>query len=580
MTSFHGVFKKNFKEPQKIAIVKNRLTASLRATIHAIPLTIAIVELVLNLHGKYIGALFDDQTNLQFAAKAHEITIQASLALIFLSYVRHRIVQGKSIPFGALLGSVQFIQVSYLWSTEFWSVKSLMYPLLTDILTNVRSALVANHFGKREKGVFTVLTLGCTLLAATAGPSSATLLIPRQNQWSLQSFYLFLNGTADTFWPSSMNGEAIPASCAVESSNSTVHDPLCLTYDFKPFIQSDMLIAAATPKNQQLVTLSFPLDEGFVDYVKTVSFGLCTSSTSDQYCTTAPQQIFYPSMTQNPPIGAAGVFDYEPQSYTDQYVTIQDGYYQPYTIASCVDDTLNRTMNQESLKFARISETQSELENDREILQIHNITLPPELFTPDNSSQFHVGWIDLPLTDFHTQVPGVIVLHPQETSNGVLNITTCTLNAGWGTTKITEHSLEDISVYSEMTNLSPSAPSQISSTIDVTGIVGQGWPDFTNFSGFAYPERRLNVSHDWMKFLDPMLGFLPGQNISLLSYALSNLVDEPSEARIAEVMSIILASALSRNGLTSAFTGTSKILIRLQPQRPAWHKLTIHSNSC
>lgn len=121
MAIFQGVFKRHFSEPTKVAISKNHLSAFLRSIVHALPVAIALFEIIVNFRGKYVGDTFDRQIYLQFAAKAHEIVVQSSLATALLSYLRYKITLGKGLPFGALLESIEFCNISYLWSTELWA---------------------------------------------------------------------------------------------------------------------------------------------------------------------------------------------------------------------------------------------------------------------------------------------------------------------------------------------------------------------------------------------------------------------------------------------------------------------------
>jgi hypothetical protein len=121
VTSWQGLFNKNFTEPPKVAVFKNRSSACLRSVIHVIPLAVALFEININLRGTYVGSNFNQQIYLQFTAKAHEVVMQASLATVLLSYLRYHVTLGDGIPFGALLGGVQFLDISYLWSAELWS---------------------------------------------------------------------------------------------------------------------------------------------------------------------------------------------------------------------------------------------------------------------------------------------------------------------------------------------------------------------------------------------------------------------------------------------------------------------------
>ena len=71
------------------------------------------MKIIINWNGQYVGAAFERQTLYQFETKLHKITIQASLAVIILSYLRRQITE-SGIPFKAFLGGVQFLQISYI----------------------------------------------------------------------------------------------------------------------------------------------------------------------------------------------------------------------------------------------------------------------------------------------------------------------------------------------------------------------------------------------------------------------------------------------------------------------------------
>ena len=101
-------------EDVKIAIRRNRTMALLHSLIHVIPVGVAMWEIIFNWNMYYAGSIIYNQVYYQFAAKAHEVAIQASLAAIVFSYVRHEMALGQGLPFGALFSGLQVSQVSYL----------------------------------------------------------------------------------------------------------------------------------------------------------------------------------------------------------------------------------------------------------------------------------------------------------------------------------------------------------------------------------------------------------------------------------------------------------------------------------
>ena len=174
---------RGFDEPTKIAIRKSRKTALLRALIHVVPLGVALWEITFNWNTYYVGSNVQNQALYQFGAKLHEMTAQASIAAVIFSYVRYELSLGQGLPFGALFSGLQVSQASYLWSPEFWgSIYSTNIPF------------------KRKVGMAVIIIIAI-FLAATVGPSSAILLIPRLEYWPAGSTDIWINITAAELWP-------------------------------------------------------------------------------------------------------------------------------------------------------------------------------------------------------------------------------------------------------------------------------------------------------------------------------------------------------------------------------------------
>ncbi|MCJ1268680.1 hypothetical protein MMC22_008568 [Lobaria immixta] len=391
VTSFQGTFTKNFREPEKIAIYRSRVTALLGTLIHIAPIGVAIFEIVLNLKGHFVGDTFDKQSYLQFAAKAHEIAMQASIATILLSYIRYQISAGKGMPFGAVLSGLQFLQVSYLWSVELWS------------------SILSKDFHLRNKISFAVLILVCVTVTATAGPSSASLLIARQGLWPLPSTYILVNASFHDIWPDQLDDKKIGKDCAMIRLDSLQDARHCPTTKM-----IDLLLESSNPES----VLDAPVDTLLYDLVPTENedlsgvflWGRCQTSSNDQHCATIPQielqsgfsSIFYHSSYINP---------------TGGYQFLQKDYYQPYTIASCVTDAVKDASDQTPLRFARISETESELRKDREIVPISGLTKGQIInnVSGDNS-EFRIGWVDLPMDIVNTGIPGAVIVNSRDTN--------------------------------------------------------------------------------------------------------------------------------------------------------------------
>lgn len=170
-------------ESVKMAIRKDRPIALLRSLIHLIPVSVSLCEIILNWNTYYVGVSIYNQAVYQILAKIHEIVIQASLAAVVFSYIRHELTTGKGIPFGALLSGLQISQISYLWSMEFWGT--------------IRSV----HLSLRRKFTLLILIFTCIFLASLLGPSSAVLLVPRSDYWPAGSTDIWVNSSFNDLYP-------------------------------------------------------------------------------------------------------------------------------------------------------------------------------------------------------------------------------------------------------------------------------------------------------------------------------------------------------------------------------------------
>lgn len=100
-------------------------------------------------------------------------------------------------------------------------------------------------------------------------------------------------------------------------------------------------------------------------------------------------------------------------TYFNNLRSISKGFQQAYTVASCVADTIGGTQDQPSLRFARVSETESEFKQSRTILAVASLPKANFLAPSGNISEFRVRWVSLPQTMFNHGAFGAVVLHPQ-----------------------------------------------------------------------------------------------------------------------------------------------------------------------
>ena len=196
-------------EGRKIAIRGDRKSAALAASIHLIPVATCICIVALNIRGYYIGGELSGPSGqdierlagLQFAAKLHELSMNASIAAILFSYIRYEVTFGDGLPFGAMFAGLQFRDISFLWSME---------------LVGAARAKSLKH-----RRTMIALIIGCTLLGVSVGPSSANILKPRLDWWEAGGTDFWINTTRTDLYPLQYLGTQVPPSCATYADNTS-----------------------------------------------------------------------------------------------------------------------------------------------------------------------------------------------------------------------------------------------------------------------------------------------------------------------------------------------------------------------
>ena len=530
VSTWSGLFDRHFKEPTKVAIRRSRVTALLKALIHVVPLAIGLAEIWTNCYGRFFGATFNEQPSFQVIAKAHEITIQASLALIVLSYIRYQATH-EGLPFGTFLGGLQFLNVGYLWSPELWSL------------------VISKGFRLREKLSVLALLIVCGILAPTVGPSSATLLIPRDISWPTKPSYFAVNGTFDEVWPDRLTSATIPDECAVlYTSDGSSVCPGGFFDDFAYLLQSIGVTFSEGPLNPtSITTQTYPDPVALVNKLGVAE--LCSSSPKDQVCGSTPQSVIIE--------GAYGSiidwFNYPgfKKRFRDLDFAVQDNYYQPYTVTSCLSETVNETNQLDPIRFPQISETEAELSRDRTIAPLPGFTKAQALDASMNRTQFSLEWIELPETVYGEKTIGAIIVFP-EVSRSVnsRNLTTCSLRAGWGSSA----ALLSFSLSSLFSSVVKGTPKQFPvDTISSSSIKAISQPNWGNISGYVFPQRRVTITKDWADLLNPTIVSPGGANMSAINLYLTASPEILVDLGPSRVLASMLTYGMANMGIELGF---------------------------
>ena len=181
------------------AIEKCQGSSVVQCLLHAIPLAVTLVVLGLNIFGVYWQDLGLPHQKavleaLQYAAKAHEIMMTASLSTIVVHRSQHDLHDNQGMPFGLLIGGFKLSEPFYLCTNQF-----------------LGATVVRRHPDRLSRlHPISVLILVGVLLTLVLGPSSAVAMIPRLDWWEVPQAKAFgneykdrvyFNRTEDELWP-------------------------------------------------------------------------------------------------------------------------------------------------------------------------------------------------------------------------------------------------------------------------------------------------------------------------------------------------------------------------------------------
>lgn len=130
---------------------------------------------------------------LQFAAKAHDMILVASLTTMILYVTRYQLCARKGLPLGYLSCALHLSNIDCLLSREFWFAS----------------------LAHRQFQWFGMLILVATVMTAILGPSSAILMIPDLDWWPVPDPFsghvgvMYINKSYDILWPSRVNASIV-----------------------------------------------------------------------------------------------------------------------------------------------------------------------------------------------------------------------------------------------------------------------------------------------------------------------------------------------------------------------------------
>ena len=263
--------------------------------------------------------------------------------------------------------------------------------------------------------------------------------------------------------------------------------------------------------------------------------------------------------------------------------TISEAYYQPYSTAKCIIDSIMTGNDTRPVSFpAAIPLHYDTIPSDLKS-SVRNINGVPVI--DDSSIQraqllniggpewtYRITWFELPSSYFNVSSLGAVILLPAKyndpSDTASLNMLVCSLIAGWGTSTInTTLASEGLSAVDSFIEFDKSALihdnlQRVPGTTDRTFVNQyQGTTHVRSSFVFpVFPQRIISIGKDWAKYLNPQISTL---NTSVFDYMMTTLLQNGTTPQVdylaEEMLGAILTNGLARVGSECQLQGDLKL---------------------
>ena len=259
----------------------------------------------------------------------------------------------------------------------------------------------------------------------------------------------------------------------------------------------------------------------------------------------------------------------------DAVHSITTGYLQPYTIASCDHDTIFGEEDQNVLAFPSPAGVDPQMLNtsnfNDSILSTHafaypGITRSQLLNTSGSPSEYRLRWVQLPKDPFNGTAIGAVVLLPRSGKNTTQKILTCSLGAGWGTSRLNTSTqaggaqtvLSQVGYkFSDFLGRYPGG----NSTISISPVTEEAVAaNQLSFYPPLFPENLITVTEDSAQYLNPTVS---DSNTTVFHRLMTSHLLRPDIAISARIiLAGLLANGLAGISPTSQLQGTLKTAVQ------------------
>ena len=256
----------------------------------------------------------------------------------------------------------------------------------------------------------------------------------------------------------------------------------------------------------------------------------------------------------------------------DTWSSIGKGYFQPYTVGTCAQDTIQDTEDERPLAFPAppwiLPKYIPEPQVDPTTLEpptfpFSGLTRAEVLNFPGPSSENRLRWVELPRDPFNGSAIGAVILLAEQApgfkASPGQDIITCTLGAGWGSSNLS--SAPGLGPgHGEVTSLvNPTAAMSVAQLVyslskkENGGSVEDYLQGSRDFLLPLYPDQTINISESWSRYLNPTVADL---NTTVFHQLMQgNITNREPRVSAGIILSSLLANGLSRIGIESSLQG-------------------------
>ena len=259
----------------------------------------------------------------------------------------------------------------------------------------------------------------CGIIAATAGPSSATLFIPREMLWKLPSSYVAINGSFSDIWPDRLDPLQIPQKCSflAQSHQNSLYlaakwQGIYETFkSFVSYVGKDFNRPGGVITGDAYVVQSATGATISGLFVSCPTEGL--GGLSPQICGTAQPGITTALFDD--------IYSYQTQktTYLDLYHSADKSAYAAFSAIQCLSDTIDGPGDTRPLQFPHLLRTPEEYSGPNVGAAVEEPKRTEIYSNVDgNLSESRLVWTSLPTSEFGTGVQGAVVLDPRNSTYG------------------------------------------------------------------------------------------------------------------------------------------------------------------